>query len=155
MAADRNGPLRNGRRGRRDDEPRARRLNLTLGDDEHQALVAAAAEAGLSVGAYAAQAAVAVARNQITPAPNDERERLVELANARVELRRIGTNLNQLAARANAGAPVPAAQLDAVLARVERAVIRVDDASLAAMEVLGRRRRRRSQSPAAPPSTPA
>jgi uncharacterized protein (DUF1778 family) len=108
-------------------------VNLSLNDVERQAVEEAAAAEGLSVGAFAAQAAVAVARGQITPIPTDDRERLAELVHARVALSRIGTNLNQLARAANSGASVPAAQLDVVLDRVQRAVARLDDVSLRMM----------------------
>lgn len=124
---------RQGRRARRADAPRRHRVNLSLNDVERQAVEEAAATEGLSVGAFAAQAAVAVARGQITPIPTDDRERLAELVHARVALSRIGTNLNQLARAANSGASVPAAQLDVVLDRVQRAVARLDDASVRMM----------------------
>ncbi|MEV7225335.1 MobC family plasmid mobilization relaxosome protein [Streptomyces sp. NPDC093681] len=125
------------RRTRRNDEPRPHRLNLRLGDDEKAAVEAAAKLARLTPSSYAAHVAVSVAMSTLWPVPRTRREELRELLDARIGLARIGTNLNQIARKLNAGGDVSSEQLDAVLHRVEEAVRRVDEAT-----VVNMRRRR-------------
>ena len=81
---------------------RPRRVEFTLTDDEFAELEAAAGLARLSRGAYAAQAALAVARGGGNGAGVPMREALMELMAAAGLVRRIGTNLNQAVARLNA-----------------------------------------------------
>ena len=81
---------------------RPRRVEFTLTDDEFAELEAAAGLARLSRGAYAAQAALAVARGGANGAGVPMREALMELMAAAGLVRRIGTNLNQAVARLNA-----------------------------------------------------
>jgi len=90
--------------GRRSREAarRGRRVEFTLTDGEFADLDSAASLAGLSRGAYAAQAALAVARGGGSRAGVSLREALVELMTAAGLVRRVGTNLNQAVARLNA-----------------------------------------------------
>ncbi len=90
--------------GRRSREPvrRGKRVEFTLTDGEFTELETAARLAGLSRGAYAAQAALTVARGGANGAGVPVREALVELMAAAGLARRIGTNLNQAVARLNA-----------------------------------------------------
>jgi hypothetical protein len=90
--------------GRRSREAarRGRRVEFTLTDGEFAHLDTAAQLAGLSRGAYAAQAALAVARGGGSRAGVPLREALVELMTAAGLVRRVGTNLNQAVARLNA-----------------------------------------------------
>jgi Bacterial mobilisation protein (MobC) len=125
------------RRERRDDEPRAHRMNLRLGDDEMAAVQAGATLAGLTPASYAARTVVAVAMGTLTPIPLTTREELRELLDARLALSRIGTNLNQIAKSLNSGGDVTTEQLRAVVERVDQAVRRVDEAT-----VVNMRRRR-------------
>lgn len=81
---------------------RAKRVEFTLTDEEFAEVEAAAGLAGLSRGAYAAQAALAVARGGANGAGVPMREALVELMAAAGLVRRAGTNLNQAVARLNA-----------------------------------------------------
>jgi hypothetical protein len=127
------------RRERRDDEPRAHRVNLRLGDDELAAVQAGATLAGLTPASYAARTVVAVAMGTLTPIPTTTREELRELVDARTALTRIGNNLNQIARTLNAGGDVSREQLAAVIEHVGQAVRRVDEATLVNM----RRRRPR------------
>jgi len=62
----------------------------------------AAALAGLARGAYAAEAALSVARGLASPADSPFREALGELIRAAGLIRRIGVNLNQAVAKLNA-----------------------------------------------------
>jgi hypothetical protein len=90
--------------GRRSREAarRGKRVEFTLTDGEFADLDGAAQLAGLSRGAYAAQAALAVARGGGSRAGVPLREALVELMTAAGLVRRVGTNLNQAVARLNA-----------------------------------------------------
>lgn len=114
-------------------------MNLRLGDDEKAAIEAGATLARKTPSSYAADAAVAVAMNTLTPVPLTYQEELRELIDARTALTRIGTNLNQIARAVNSGGSVTQEQLDAVLERVADAVRRVDEATVVNM----RRRRPR------------
>ncbi|MHC3394712.1 plasmid mobilization relaxosome protein MobC [Streptomyces lavendulocolor] len=101
---------------------------------EYATLMTASAGADLSPGAYAASAALAVAREEIHPAPVDEKARLRTLAEARVAVNRIGNNLNQIAHVLNAEGEETPERLAAVLERVEKAVQSLDAATVAVME---------------------
>jgi hypothetical protein len=101
---------------------RRHRVEFLLSDDEFGELSAAAGRAGLSRGAYAAEAALLVARGEGRSADSAFREALGELIRAAGLVRRIGVNLNQAVARLNAtgqrsGDLVPYA--DQCLRRVE------------------------------------
>jgi hypothetical protein len=90
--------------GRRTRQPgrRTRRVEFSLTDEEFDDLVVAAARAGLARGAYAAEAALSVARGLASRADSPFREALGELIRAAGLVRRIGVNLNQAVARLNA-----------------------------------------------------
>ena len=116
--------------GRRSREAgrRARRVEFCLTDEEFGELDAAAAQAGLSRGAYAAEAALAAARGVGGQVGAPLREALVELMSAAGLVRRVGTNLNQAVARLNATGQrgedlVPAAQF------CVRVIRRLDEAA--------------------------
>ncbi|MGH3379480.1 MAG: plasmid mobilization protein [Mycobacterium sp.] len=115
-----------GRRRRNESAPRRRKVGpLKLNDEEYAALTLAAEKAGLSRGAYATAAAVAVARGDLVPLPADDRDRLRALMDARAQLRKVGGNLNQVAVKLNTDQDAP--ELAAVLRLVERAVLRIDE----------------------------
>ena len=90
--------------GRRSRQPgrRPRRVEFSLTDEELGELGAAAARAGLAKGAYAAEAALSVARGVTSPADSPLREALGEFVRAAGLIRRIGVNLNQAVAKLNA-----------------------------------------------------
>lgn len=90
-----------GRRSRQSAK-RCRRVEFSLTDEEFEDLDAAAARAGLARGAYAADAALSVARGVVCPADNPFREALGEFIRAAGLVRRIGVNLNQAVAKLNA-----------------------------------------------------
>jgi len=81
---------------------RGKRVEFTLTDGEFADLETAAQLAGLSRGAYAAQAALTVARGGGSRAGAPLREALIELMTAAGLVRRVGTNINQAVARLNA-----------------------------------------------------
>ncbi|MBK6015927.1 plasmid mobilization relaxosome protein MobC [Streptomyces sp. MBT53] len=122
------------RRERRSDNPRTYRVNLAYNDTELAIIQTAAAVAGLKPAAYAARAALAVAKEEVSPAPVGWKERLRTLGDARVAVDRIGTNLNQITRVLNSEGVETPERIDAVLERVERAIRRLDEATMAVME---------------------
>ncbi|HUC25266.1 MAG TPA: hypothetical protein VMA73_21375 [Streptosporangiaceae bacterium] len=71
-------------------------------DEEFDDMSAAAARAGLAKGAFAAEAALSVARGVTCPPDTLFREALGEFIRAAGLVRRIGVNLNQAVAKLNA-----------------------------------------------------
>ncbi|MGW1767198.1 plasmid mobilization protein [Streptomyces sp. NPDC002073] len=122
------------RRARRSDAPRKKQINISLNDLEYATLLTAAASAGLSVGAYVANASLAVAKEEVNPAPVDQKDKLRTLADARVSVNRIGTNANQIAAVFNSRGEATPPQVTAVMVRCAKAVETLDAATLAVME---------------------
>jgi hypothetical protein len=90
-----------GRRARKSTK-RCRRVEFSLTDEEFNDLNAAAARAGLARGAYAAEAALSVARGVTCSADSPLRESLAEFIRAAVLVRRVGANLNQAVAKLHA-----------------------------------------------------
>jgi len=95
-------PARPAGRRSRQRATRPRRVEFTLTEEEFGDLDAAAARAGLARGAYAAQAALAAARNGTAPADGPVREALAELIRSAGLVRRAGVNLNQAVAKLHA-----------------------------------------------------
>jgi hypothetical protein len=89
------------RRARRPGK-RPRTIRFALTDEEFSQVASAADRAGLAKGAFAAQAALAIARSGITPSESPLREALGEFIRAAGLVRRIGVNLNQAVAKLNA-----------------------------------------------------
>ena len=81
---------------------RQRRVEFALTDEEFTELDTAAARAGLARGAYAAQAALASARGEISRVGVPVREALAEVIRCAGLVRRVGVNLNQAVAKLNA-----------------------------------------------------
>ncbi len=81
---------------------RVRSVRFALTEEEFDEVGAAAEEAGLAKGAYAAQATLAAARGLLRPADSPARQALAELIRAAGLVRRIGVNLNQAVAKLNA-----------------------------------------------------
>jgi hypothetical protein len=86
---------------------RLRRVEFALTDEEFAELDAAAARAGLARGAYAAQAALATARGEISRVGVPVREALAEVIRCGGLVRRAGVNLNQAVAKLNATGESP------------------------------------------------
>ena len=90
------------RRRSRQDTGRVHSVRFGLTDDEYEELKAAAVQAGMAKGAYAAMATLAAARGLMNPADSPFRQALTELIRAAGLVRRIGVNLNQAVAKLNA-----------------------------------------------------
>ena len=124
---------------------RARRVYVRLSDEEYTAIAAAAKRAGYTPGGFVAEVGLAAAgvRDEVPPSVGNQRELLIALNQARDQVARIGTNLNQAVARLNAtGEPPP--WLDRAVELTSRAVLRVEDAANEVVAGLpdGRPRRR-------------
>jgi len=91
-----------GRRRPRQPVKRRRTVRFDLSDEEFTELGSAAEQAGLAKGAFAAQAALLVARQGTSVSESPLREALGELVKAAGLVRRIGVNLNQAVAKLNA-----------------------------------------------------
>jgi hypothetical protein len=90
------------RRRSRQAAGRVRSVRFGLTEEEYEEVGAAAADAGLAKGAYAAQATLAAARGMLRPVDSPFRQALTELIRAAGLVRRIGVNLNQAVAKLNA-----------------------------------------------------
>lgn len=85
------------------EHPRAKRVSLSLSDQEHEALVAAAG--GRRVSAWARERLLESLDTDPVPGAGEEVARL------RADLGRVGSNLNQLVRAVNSGQTVPSAEL--------------------------------------------
>ena len=111
------------RRRTRHQVRRGRTVRFALTDAEYAEVSAAARQAGLARGAFAAEAALAVARGQIVTPDAPLRDAFHALDRAALLVRRIGVNLNQAVAKLNATGQYPAELVpvaQACLRRVER-----------------------------------
>ncbi len=107
------------------------RVGLRLSKGEAAVLQAEAARSGMTLAGYAAAAALASAGRTRRPravpqATVATRQALAGLVAARLELTRVGSNLNQAVRVANSTGRVPA-ELLGLLGQVEQAVRAVDD----------------------------
>ncbi|MGH3190306.1 MAG: hypothetical protein ACRDOL_24160, partial [Streptosporangiaceae bacterium] len=87
------------RRRTRNQERRARTVRFALTDAEYAELSDAARHAGLARGAFAAEAALAVARGVVVTPDAPLRDAFCALDRAALLVRKIGVNLNQAVAK--------------------------------------------------------
>ena len=90
------------RRRSRNQGRRGRTVRFALTEAEYAELSAAACQAGLARGAFAAEAALAVARGVVVTPDAPLRDAFYALDRAALLVRRIGVNLNQAVAKLNA-----------------------------------------------------
>jgi hypothetical protein len=81
---------------------RGRTVRFALTEEEYAEVSAAARQAGLARGAYAAEATLAVARGEVAISDAPLRDAFHALDRAALLVRRIGVNLNQAVAKLNA-----------------------------------------------------
>ena len=90
------------RRRARHQARRSRTVRFALTDEEYAEVSAAARQAGLARGAYAAEATLAIARGAVTAPDVPLADAVHALDRAALGVRRIGVNLNQAVAKLNA-----------------------------------------------------
>ena len=90
------------RRRTRHQGRRGRTVRFALTEEEYAEVSAAARQAGLARGAYAAEATLAVARGAVATPDAPLRDAFYALDRAALLVRRIGVNLNQAVAKLNA-----------------------------------------------------
>ena len=90
------------RRRTRHQGRRGRTVRFALTDEEYAEVSAAARQAGLARGAYAAEATLAIARGEIATPDAPLADAVHALDRAALGVRRIGVNLNQAVAKLNA-----------------------------------------------------
>lgn len=118
---------------------RHRQVRLRYTDQEYDAVNRAAHAAGLTPSGYVAEAALAAATSTEPPRTAPWRQALLELIDARNQVRRIGININQAARTLNATGEAPL-WLHHALAITNRSLSRIDD-SADAVAALARRDR--------------
>ena len=115
---------------------RGRQIKLRYTDAEYAAIARAARHAGLTPTGYAADAALAAATEAAAPTLAPWRSALQELMQARNQVRRVGTNINQAARTINADGEAPV-WLQQAAAITTRSITRLDTAA-EALHALGR-----------------
>ncbi|MGX1759874.1 plasmid mobilization protein [Streptomyces lydicus] len=108
---------------------RDRIRNVRLTQQELDIITAGAHAAGLTVAGFLAHSALATARDLDASAAQvaGQRQLVAEFFAARRHLAQVGNNLNQVAKVLNSGGEAP--QAEAVLKAVQRATLRVQDAT--------------------------
>ncbi len=96
---------------------------------ERAAVDRAAGRDGLATGAWLGRTGLAVARQELTPLPASSRRLVQELVDARRQLQRYGTLLNQAVAQLHSTGQ--AVELGPAVAGGERAVLRLQQAAVA------------------------
>lgn len=133
---------------------RSRRLTISYTDDEFASVLAASRTAGLTPTGYVADAALAAARDDEPPDTSPWRLAMCELMDARIQVRRVGVNINQAARVLNTtGEPPP--WLERVASTADEAVARLDEASFVLIDATRSEqmaRRRRSRESRQPPA---
>ena len=140
-------PASGGFRDRPHGPRRSRRITVSYTDDEFASVLAASQSAGLTPTGYIAESALAAARDGEPPDTSPWRLAMYELMDARIQVRRIGVNINQATRVLNATGEPPV-WLEQVASIAGGAVARLDEASTVLMdatrlEQMARRRRAR------------
>ena len=107
---------------------RTRVVKARYDDEEHAALTAAAARAGLTAAGYLAKAGLSVAGHGPPPSRTADRELLAELLRLRTVIRRYAVNVNQAVAALNGTGQAPV-WLSQAVAGADRAVRSADAAT--------------------------
>jgi hypothetical protein len=106
---------------------------VSFNDDELELLNEAAMRDNTALAAWVADAALAVAKETLVPVSADAKEVLQELIESRNQLKRVGVNHNQIAKTLNSDGTVADGQMGSVYRLLERAIRRVDEATLQLM----------------------
>ena len=125
------GGLDQRRRTRHSGVSRPCRIAISVDEAERELLENAARSEGLTVSAFVAEKAIAVARRTAPPATGPLREALAELARATIQMQKVGVNLNQAVAALNATGEAPgnlvqyARYATAVIDRLDQVAMKV------------------------------
>jgi len=107
---------------------RHRQVRLRYTEQEYATVQQAAQTAGLTPTGYVAEAALAAASATDPPSIQPWRHALIELIDARNQVRRIGLNINQAARALNTTAEMPPWMQHALLI-TDRSLTKIDDAA--------------------------
>ena len=121
------GTNRCGYRRNRATRCRSNRITFRISDEERRDIERAAASCQLALGAYVGQAVLAQARRSRLLEDGGLRELYREVEGLGNLIRRVGTNVNQLAKAANATSEIDHSRLGPTLAFVRRTLTRVDE----------------------------
>ena len=113
---------------------RPRQIKVRYTHEEYATIASAARDTGLTPTGYVAETALATAQGNQTPSTAPWRTALLELIEARTQVRRIGTNINQAAAAINATGDPPL-WLGQALDLANRAVTHLEEAATAVTDV--------------------
>ncbi|MFF9070528.1 plasmid mobilization relaxosome protein MobC [Streptomyces sp. NPDC014891] len=121
---------------RREREAGGRRSNrflVSYNDDESEIVKAAADRDNQALASWVGRAAMDVAEEIVVPTPVNAKAVVGELIEARKQLKRVGTNYNQIAKVMNSDGEVPDEQMAAVHRALVTAIQRLDSATLQLM----------------------
>ncbi|WP_425547286.1 plasmid mobilization protein [Actinocorallia aurantiaca] len=118
---------------RRGEDARRRCLCLRLSENEHEAIRAAAERNGMTRTFFAAEAVLLAAREEIPLARSADRALLREVMESNRQVRRVGSNLNQITMRFHTSEECPPElgrcleRVAAGLAQLEALAVRLDE----------------------------
>ncbi|MFF2572726.1 plasmid mobilization relaxosome protein MobC [Streptomyces sp. NPDC058084] len=121
------------RREREAGGARETRIKVSYNDDEHELVKAAAERDRQATASWIGRVALDVAEETVVPTPVNAKAVVGELIEARKQLKRVGTNYNQIAKVMNSDGEVPDAQMAAVHRALVTAIQRLDAATLQLM----------------------
>ncbi|MGW9441268.1 plasmid mobilization protein [Streptomyces sp. NPDC055607] len=121
------------RREREAGGTRATRIKVSYNDDEYALVKAAAERDRQATASWIGHVALNVAEEIVVPAPINAKAVVAELIEARKQLRRIGTNHNQIAKVKNSEGEVPDSKMVAVYEALGIAIRRIDQAVIQVM----------------------
>lgn len=107
---------------------RTRVVKARYDEDEHEAISAAAARAGLTAAGFLAKAGLSVAGDGPPPSQSADRELLAELLRLRMAIRRYAVNVNQAVTAMHSTGEAPI-WLSQAVAGAHRAVVSTDAAT--------------------------
>jgi len=119
---------------------RSKQIKARYTPEEYTAIATAARDAGLTPTGYTAEAALATATGTNPPSTAPWRAVLLELIEARNQVRRIGVNINQAAKAINATGEPPE-WFPRAITLTDRAITHLDQAASAVADLARRRGR--------------
>ncbi|MFF6903405.1 plasmid mobilization relaxosome protein MobC [Streptomyces hydrogenans] len=121
------------RREREAGGARATRIKVSYNDAEHALVQAAADQENQALASWVGRIALEVAEETVVPTSVTAKAVVAELIEARKQVKRIGTNYNQIAKVLNSEGEVEDAQMAAVHRALVTAIQRLDQATLQLM----------------------